>query len=118
MKRKYFPLLVIPSLLVTLLISCVDLPNETMAPTWDVPLYFPLTDTTFVLEEMIDDTSIVASDDPASLGLLYFEQENRIDPFSVDSSLSLDGFSTSASQVIGSIAIDNIDPVSQNILVS
>ena len=118
MKRKYFPLIVIPSLLVTMLISCVDLPSDPVAPSWKVPLYFPLTDTTFVLEEMIDDSSIVASDDPASLGLLYYEQENRIDPFLVDSSLSLDGFSTSASQVIGSIAIDDVDPISENILVS
>ena len=118
MTRKNIPFLLIPSLLVTLLISCVDLPNDTVAPTWDVPLYFPLTDTTFVLEEMIeDDSSIVASDDPASLGLLYYEQENSIDPFLVDSSLSLDGFTTSASQVIGSINID-VDPISQEILVS
>lgn len=119
MTRKYIPFLVIPSLLATMLFSCVDLPNETTAPTWDVPLYFPLTDTTFVLEEMIeDDSSIVASDDPASLGLLYYEQENTIDPFLVDSSLSLDGFSTSASQVIGSIVINDVDPISEEILVS
>jgi hypothetical protein len=119
MKRKLIPLLAIPILLVVLIVGCVDLPNETIAPSWDVPLYFPLLDTTFVLEDMIgDDSTIVASDNPASLGLLYYQQQNEIDPFMVDSNLTINGFSTTTSQVIGAITINDVDPISTSILVT
>ena len=119
MKRKIIPLFTIPGLLVVLLFGCVDLPNETTPPSWDVPLYFPLSDTTFVLDDIIgDDSTIVASDDPESLGLLFYQQQNTIDPFKVDSNLTLNGFTTSASQTIGAIAINDVDPISSSILVS
>ena len=121
MKRKQIPLYTIFGLLSLLFISCVDVPNpnEVYAPSWDLPLNFPITDSTITLNDMIEgDSTIVASNDPQSLGLLYFQKENIIDPIFVDTNLTLSGFSLSESQVIGPIKIYEIDPIEQNILVT
>lgn len=119
MKRNLFPLLTILALLLFFVISCVDIPNEMIAPTWDVDLNFPITDSTITLGDMVEgDSSIVTSDNPQSLGLLYFQQENLIDPVYVDTNLTLDEFSLTESQIIGPIKVYDIDTISQNILVT
>ncbi len=121
MKRKLVPLYTIFGLLTITFFSCIDVPDpsEMYAPSWDVPLHFPITDSTITLSDMIEgDTTIVPSDDPQSLGLLYFQKENIIDPIFVDTNLTLSGFSLSESQVIGPIKIYDIDPIEQNILVT
>ncbi len=121
MKRNQIPLYTFWGLLSFLFVSCVDVPNpnEVYPPSWDLPLNFPITDSTITLTDMIDgDSSIVASDNPQSLGLLYFQKENIIDPIFVDTSLTLSGFSLFESQVIGSIKIYDVDSITQNILVT
>ncbi len=120
MKRNQFPLLLtILGLLSFFVISCIDLPDEMIAPTWDLNLNFPITDSTITLGDMIDgDSSIVTSENPQSLGLLFFMQENLIDPIFVDTNLTLDEFSLTESQVIGPIKVYDIDTISQNVLVT
>ena len=119
MIRKYIPLYIVFALFSILNISCVDLPKDVIAPSWDIALNFPVTDSTITLDEMIgDDSTLVASEDPQSLGLLYFQDVNIIDPIFVDSNLTIDGFSTETSQVLGDISINTVEPITQNILVT
>jgi hypothetical protein len=117
-KIKHIPLLTIVTLLTLFFISCVQLPDDSIAPSWDATFAFPIGDSSFVLGEIIDDSTIVVSDDPASLGVLVFQEKSDIDPFFVDSSLVIDGFSLSASQVVGAISINDTDPISTKILVT
>ncbi len=95
MIRKHIPIYIVFMLISILHVSCVDIPKDVIAPSWDIALNFPVTDSTITLDEMIgDDSTIVASDNPQSLGLLYFQDTNIIDPIFVDSNLTIDGFST------------------------
>jgi len=96
--------------------GCIEPPENFTAPSYDIQLNFPIGDSTYTLAEIIaDDSSIVASDDPESLGLLYFLDNQPISTFYVSDNLSVHGFSGSASQSIGSIKIDEVPPISTKI---
>jgi len=96
--------------------GCIEPPDNFTAPSYDIQINFPIGDSTYTLDELIaDDSTIVASDDPESLGLLYFIDNQPISTFYVNDNLTVSGFSGSASQSIGSIKINEVPPISTKI---
>jgi hypothetical protein len=98
--------------------SCVDIPNNIAPPRYDVTLNFPLRDTTFTIDDAIkDDSTITVSKDPNTLGLLSYSQTKNISTFKVEDNLTINGFSTHFSKVIGSVKINNVTPIGLGIRV-
>lgn len=96
--------------------GCIEPPDNFTAPSYDIQINFPIGESTYTLNDLIaDDSSIVASDDPESLGLLYFMDNQPISTFYVNDNLTVSGFSGLASQSIGSIRIDDIPPITTKI---
>lgn len=114
-KKKYFFTLFLLGI-VLMAQACVDVPSDIQPPRFDVVLNFPITDTTYTLDDALgDDSTLVASDDPNSIGLLVYKQTNDISTFYIEDNLSLNGFSTQASQVIGSVKINDVTPIKTGI---
>ena len=88
--------------------SCVEIPDDFVAPTWDVQIHIPVTKKEYTLKEAIEkDTTFVKwYTDDENAGLLYFSKEQPIETISLDNNLAVDGFSSSFSQVIGSVSLD------------
>ncbi len=88
--------------------GCVDIPDDFVAPTWDVQIHVPVTKKEYTLKDAIEkDTTFVkwyTNDENA--GLLYFSKEQAIETISLNNNLAVDGFSASFSQVIGSVSLD------------
>ncbi len=98
--------------------ACVDIPSDVQAPRFDVVLNFPITDTTYSIDDFLgEDSTLTASDNPDILGLLVYKQTNTIETFLIEDNLSLNGFSTRASQVIGSVKINDVTPIETGIKV-
>ena len=92
--------------------GCVDLPENVAPPRYDVTLNFPINDTTYSIDDALkDDSTLTVSKDPATLGLLYYSQKQNISTFTVGDKLTFDGFSTHFSKAIGSVRINNPQPV-------
>jgi len=99
--------------------SCISPPENLIAPSFDATYAFPLTDTLFTLNDFIDnDSSIVASDDPANLGILIYNTSEIIDPIYVGEFLKINAFSTSSSTSIGTIKVDDVPPLKTDIAIS
>lgn len=92
--------------------GCIEFPKEIVLPRYNLTLSFPISDTTYSLAQALEkDSNIVASDDPASLGLLYYVTSEKISAVSVGESIEIDSFTGNFSQSIGNITIDNIPPI-------
>ncbi len=105
--------------IVSLFLSgCVNLPDNIAPPRYDVTLNFPLRDTTYTIDDAIgDDSTITVSKNPNTLGMLSFSQTKNISTFKVEDNLTINGFSTHFSKVIGSVKINNVTPLSLGIRV-
>ncbi len=101
-----------------LISGCVDVPDNVAPPRYDVKVNFPGIDTSYVLDDAIGkDSTIQVSKDPNTLGLLYFEQTENISTFKIEDNLTLSDFSTYFSKTIGSVKINDVDPISIGIKV-
>ena len=118
MKRNSIPFLLLFAVTSIFFNSCVDLPKDVIAPKWDATFSFPLVDSTLTLEKMLDDSTLVPSEDPTSLGLLYYKSEQPLETFYIDTNLTIDNYSFSTSRTIDSISITNIPIIKQNVLVN
>lgn len=100
-------LIVFLTILTITIAGCFDQPDEFVSPSWDVEVLVPLTTKEFSLKEMVEkDSSILQwSQDPSSLGLLYFSDTTDITTVNVKNQLRMDGFSTNFSQTLGPIKI-------------
>lgn len=99
---------VIFTILIFLGTSCIEPPDQFIAPTYDVVLNFPIADSLYTIEDFLgDDSNFVASTDPNKLGLLYYIQTDNIESFHIEDHLSLDKIESSSSITIGSIKIKN-----------
>ncbi len=117
-RRKYLLFILSLGILFSLQ-ACFDMPSDIQAPRFDVVLNFPITDTSYTIDDALgDDSTLVASDDPAKLGLLVYKSNTDISTFYIEDNLSINGFSTRASQVIGSIKINDVKPVQTGIAVT
>ncbi len=114
--KVFFTVSLISSFL--LLSGCVDLPEDVAPPRYDIALNFPGTDTTYTLGDAIgDDSTIIVSTDPNTLGLLYFEQKDEVSSFKIEDNLTINGFSTKFSKVLGSVKIEDVKPITLGIMV-
>lgn len=103
-KQLFILLLSILTLITT---GCFDPPDDFVSPNWDVEVNIPVTSKEFSLQEVVEkDSSILQwSEDPSSLGLLYFSDTTDITTVNVDNQLKMEGFATSFSQTLGPIRI-------------
>ena len=108
MYKYRFLFIVIFTLLLFVVSSCIDPPDQFIAPTYDVELNFPITDSLYTIEDFIDnDSNFVPSTDPDKLGLLYYINTNEIDPYFVKDDLTLDDVEVSNSTNLKSLKIED-----------
>ena len=80
--------IVIFTIFVIIITSCIEPPDQFIAPTYNVNLNFPVTDTLLTIDDFLGDYSnFVASTDPEQLGLLYYTISNKIVPFYIEDNL-------------------------------
>ncbi len=104
--------------LLTLVLAagCVELPDEVIAPVWNVDLSVPVTFKSYTLLEAIEDEQyLVASDDPTKLGLIQYVDQRNLEPLLFDDKLSVDDFGIRSRQSIKNIKINSIDPIEADI---
>ncbi len=108
---KFLPVLKTYSLIILLLIqflffsSCEI--NEPTIPNWDLNLSLPLFDTTYTLMDIIEKDSTNLKPDYTQQGLIIYSSREKIESLETKDKLNVDDFSKRASEVIGSIKIDN-----------
>ncbi len=80
----------------------------------------PVVDHTSTLFELIekDSSALRASNDPASLGLIYYEDNKPLNPVLVDDKLVMNPLGVGTAVKTGTITINNPDPIVSNISVS
>ncbi|MBL1212043.1 MAG: hypothetical protein HND52_01680 [Ignavibacteriae bacterium] len=104
-------------LLITLgLTSCFDVPDEFVAPVWDVDLNVPVSVKKYTLADIIKDDPnfIVEYNDPASLGRITYLHEEELTSTHIDEILKIDEFEADAAHRIEEIKIGEIEPISIN----
>ena len=102
-----------------LITGCFNSPKDFVAPSYNIRLSIPISDSTYTIDDFLsNDSTLTPSTDPNSLGLLYYHQTNDITTFTVGDNLKIDNFSSSTSKSIGSVKIDNVDPIITNIKLS
>ncbi|MFH2031008.1 MAG: hypothetical protein ABIJ40_10385 [Bacteroidota bacterium] len=118
MLKRFGTLIPIFMLMIFGLNSCFDAPGDFVAPRWDVNITAPITEKSYTIQEAIEkDTSIIRwYTDPGREGLLYYSDVQPISAIKIADNLNVAGFSTHASQKIGSIKINNVDPIITGIL--
>lgn len=110
---------VIFTILIFLITSCIEPPEQFIAPTYDVDLNFPVTDSLYTIEDFLgDDSNFVASTDPNRLGLLYYIKTDNIESFHMEDYLSLDKIEASSSTTIGSIKIKDSEFIRASVALS
>ena len=113
MKKASKPIIILFFLIGITFQSCVDIPKDFVAPSYNISVAFPISDSLYTLNDILkNDSTIVSSKNPNSMGLLYYVQKNKVQPFYVDNHLSINGFSTSVKQKIGSVKINDVTPIS------
>ncbi len=111
MKRQKF-IYFLTAIILLIVGGCMDKPTDFVAPRYDVTLNFPITDTTYTINDGLKNSSVItASTNQSNLGLLYFNQSNSITSFNVGDNLKIDDFNTHFSKQIGSVKINNVPPI-------
>jgi len=99
--------------------SCIEPPDQFIAPTYNVDLNFPVTDTLLTIHDFLrDDSNFVASTDPEQLGLLHYTKTNTISPFYIDDNLKINKIDASSSLTIGEIKIKDTPNIGAKISLS
>jgi hypothetical protein len=96
------------------LFSCFDVPDEFVAPVWDVDLNIPVSVKKYTLADILKDDPnfIVEYDDPNSLGRITYLHEEELAATHIDETLKIDEFEAEAAQRIEEIKIGEIEPIS------
>lgn len=91
MRKTAYLFIVTPLLLIFFYSGCIDLPKDTVAPTWPVELNVPIIDTTYFLSDIIKtDRNIV--DSAGTNDSLYFLTVNNLENSSaIQDSLKMSG---------------------------
>ncbi|MFZ1291496.1 MAG: hypothetical protein WAR79_15480 [Melioribacteraceae bacterium] len=99
--------------------ACFDKPDEFVSPTWDVELNIPITKKEFTLLEIVekDSSFLKSSQDPETLGLIYFGDSQSINTVKIENQLFLNAFETHYSQKLGTVKINIPIPTATNIRV-
>jgi hypothetical protein len=116
---KRFKIYIVTATISIILISCIDVPNDFVAPVWDVRLEVPVVNRTYTIQEAIEnDTLITAYDDPDRLGQLYYSDHFKVEAINVNDNLKFDGFTETISKKIDAIKVNTVDPVTTEISLS
>jgi len=107
-------------LLLLLLQSCFDTPDEIALPQYDLKFTLPVANRSYTLKEAVeeDSTNIKWSKDPSDYGLLYFTDEIKLEKIYVNSNLKVDPFSTSSTNLIGPMKLENVSGIKTEITYS
>lgn len=98
--------------IIAFLHGCFYSADEFIAPSHKTYLSFPLADSTYTLLEFVDDDSnIVISDDPNSIGLLHYVTSEIFETQYVEDNLKLDSLTEQISKSIGKIEAEVIPPI-------
>ena len=105
--------------LIYLFTGCFDEPNEFVGPSWDTKISVPLTKKEFSLLEIVekDSSFLSASQDPSTLGLIYYADTQSIATIRIEDELTIDAFETNFAQTIGPIKVSVPIPVASEIRV-
>jgi len=99
--------------------GCFDSPKEFVAPSYDIQLSIPISDSTYTIDDFLgDDSTLTPSTDPNILGLLFYHQQDDITTFTVSDNLKIDDFSSSTTKSIGSVTIDDVTPINTEVKLS
>lgn len=117
---KIIKLLSITILLSIILTSCFDIVDDVVTPIWDVSLSIPVTEREYTLQDAVEkDTTYISWYDGNNasdfLGVLYFTDNHKIKAVNVKENLTVDDVSEDAGESVGSVKINQIDPVVSNI---
>ena len=109
-------------LIFTIVISltgCFDEPNEFVGPSWDTKINVPLTKKEFALLEIVekDSSFLSASQDPSTLGLIYYADTQSIATIRIEDELTIDAFEANFAQTIGPINVSVPIPAASEIRV-
>ncbi len=120
MRKNALLLFIVPVFLLSFVSGCVDVPDEVLFPVSKIQVNIPIMEKSYELRESIEkDTSMIKfnynQDDPSRL--YYVNDTISIEKVTVDTNLSLDDFTSDFSQDIGSIKLNDIEPVSGDIMV-
>ena len=89
--------------------------KEPIAPSWDVEINMPLLDTTYTIQQAIEDDTTIKTYGPARDNLLYYAITQKIDSVIVGENLKIDPIQTNFSFVLGAIKINNPQPIVNSI---
>lgn len=100
-------------------VGCFDKPGEFVGPNWDTEVNIPITTKEFSLLEIVEkDSSLLkSSENPETMGLIYFGDTQAVSTIRVDAELKLDPFETGFSQSIGPLKINVPIPAASEIRV-
>jgi hypothetical protein len=116
---KYFRKIVLFITTTIIVSGCFDKPNEFVSPTWDAEVNISITTKEFNLLEIVEkDSSLLkASQDPETLGLIYFGDTQAVSTITIEDELRIDPFETSFSQSMGVINVSVPIPAASEIKV-
>ncbi|MEN8192407.1 MAG: hypothetical protein ABFS12_06290 [Bacteroidota bacterium] len=118
LKSKYLLNVIFTSLLL-ITTSCIEPPEQFIAPRYDVDLNFPVIDSLITINDFIkNDSNLVISSDPEKLGLLYYVKTDKIESFQLGDNLKIGSMETSTSMTLGSIRIEDSPFVIANVSIS
>lgn len=106
--NKFLKCTMLFGVFITLFTGCFDPPDEFVSPQWDTEVNIPITSKEFSLMEIVEkDSSLLkASQDPETLGLIYFGDTQNVSTIRIEDELKLDPFETSFSQKIGPLHVN------------
>ncbi len=97
--------------------SCFDVPDEFIAPAWDVEVNIPVSTKKYTLADIIknEPNFIVNTNDPTSLGKITYNQNIEFAKAGLNKGLVFESFESYTSQKIDEIKITDIDPITLDI---
>jgi len=99
--------------------GCFDKPDDFVGPSWDMQINLPLTKKEYSLLEIVEkDSSVLnSSQDPSTLGLIYFGDTHAVSTIRLEDELKIDPFNTEFSQKIGALQIKYSIPAASEVQV-
>jgi hypothetical protein len=108
---------IIPLIIAFGLSSCFDVPDEFIAPAWDVEVNIPVSTKKYTLADIIKDDPqfIVNTSDPSSLGRITYNQNIEFSKSGLNEGLFFESFNSYTSQKIEEIRLDELAPITLDV---
>ncbi len=118
--KRYGTIFLLLFLSVLLFTGCPEIPEDIQGPIIPIEINIPVTVRTYDLLEGVEgESKIQWSDDSADpkYGELIYVDQKTIETIYVEDNLNVSGFSTSSSQTLGSVKINDPEPTEAAIMV-